>query len=72
LQEKILEFCQGATSGAFAFASCDGVKLLLKDEVFKKFAGANKFELIVGIDEITNEKAPLALKEQATNPPSPT
>ena len=35
----------------FAFASSDGVKLLLKDDVFKKFAGAHKFELIVGIDD---------------------
>ena len=71
LHEKILELCQGATSGGgmFAFASSDGVKLLLKDEVFKKFAGAHKFELIVGIDEITNSKALQALKETSDELP---
>ena len=71
LHEKILELCQGATSGggAFAFASSDGVRLLLKDEVFKKFVGANKFELVVGIDEITNEKALQTLKETSNEFP---
>lgn len=74
LHEKILELCQGATSGGgmFAFASSDGVKLLLKDEVFKKFAGAHKFELIVGIDEITNNKASRHSRKQARNFPSST
>jgi hypothetical protein len=71
LHEKILELCQGATSGGgvFAFVTCDGVKLLLKDEVFKKFAGASRFELIVGVDAITNVKALLALKETSNELP---
>jgi len=71
LHEKILELCQGAMrgGGAFAFVSSDGVKLLLKDEVFKKFAGASKFELVVGIDAITNEKALKALNETSKELP---
>ena len=71
LHEKILELCQGATrgGGAFAFVTSDGVKLLLQDEVFKKFAAASSFELIVGVDEITNEKALKALKDTSTELP---
>ena len=67
LHEKILELCQGAArgGGAFSFASSDGVNLLMKDEVFRAFLKGGSFELVVGVDAITNEKA-LATLKQAT------
>lgn len=67
LHEKILELCQGAArgGGAFSFASSDGVNLLMKDEVFRAFLKRGSFELVVGVDAITNETA-LATLKQAT------
>ena len=65
LQERILELCEGATrgAGAFAFVTSEGVGLLLKDEVFKRFATTGTFYLIVGVDEVTNVRALTALQE---------
>jgi hypothetical protein len=64
LQEKILELCQSATfgAGAFAFVTAEGVKLLLGDDIFEDFLRRGKFELIVGVDAITNPAALAALK----------
>jgi HKD family nuclease len=59
LVEALLEACQKATRGgaAFAFATASGAKLFLEDEVFVTFAKANSFDLVIGIDAITNEEA---------------
>jgi adenine-specific DNA-methyltransferase len=59
LHERILEVCEGALrgAGAFAFVTREGVDLLLKDEVFKRFATRGAFQLIVGVDEVTNVRA---------------
>jgi hypothetical protein len=59
LHESLLEACKGASTGggAFSFATKDGVELLLGDEVFASFAQTKKFDLIVGIDAITNVSA---------------
>lgn len=49
--------------GAYAFATSDGIELLLCDDSFKKFIENGKFQLIVGMDDITNRKALETLKE---------
>ncbi|HKG61750.1 MAG TPA: phospholipase D family protein [Pyrinomonadaceae bacterium] len=56
LHESLLEACKGASTGggAFSFATKGGVELFLGDEVFASFAQTKKFDLIVGIDAITN------------------
>ncbi len=40
--------------GAYAFASKDGIELLLEDENFKEFLKNGSFLLIIGMDDITN------------------
>lgn len=59
LHESLLEACKGSSAGggAFSFATKDGVELFLGDEVFASFARTKKFDLIVGIDAITNVSA---------------
>lgn len=49
--------------GVFAFATASGISLLFEDEVFEKFLENNKFNLIVGIDEITNSNSIFKLQE---------
>lgn len=65
--EAILEACEAATAGAgiFAFASRQGISLLFKDETFAKFLKRAPFELVVGIDSITNVGSLELLKEYA-------
>ncbi len=41
-------------AGAFAFATAGGIKLLFDDNDFAQFVDRAGYELIVGIDEITN------------------
>lgn len=67
LLEALLEGCDGAQAGggAFAFVSTEGVKLFLEDEGFKTFAGKNSFDLILGVDGITNTSALKALEGAA-------
>lgn len=67
LLEALLEGCDGALAGggAFAFVSTEGVKLFLEDESFKTFAGKNPFELVFGVDGITNTKALQAIEGAA-------
>jgi hypothetical protein len=64
LLEALLEGCDGAQAGggAFAFVSTEGVKLFLEDEGFKSLAAKNTFELVLGVDGITNTKALKALQ----------
>lgn len=58
LHEALLAACKGAINGGavYAFVSSGGVKLLLENEIFKNLLRNGSFELIVGIDEITNTK----------------
>jgi len=64
LHEALLQSCSGAQhgGGAYAFVSQDGVKLLLEDDTFKAFVKTGSFNLIVGIDQITNENALIKLR----------
>jgi len=57
--EEILVASKGALDGvgAFAFASQAGIKLLLEDVDFVRFLSKSKFNLIVGVDAITDTKA---------------
>jgi hypothetical protein len=59
LLEEIFEACDGASQGAgvFAFASAGGVKLLLNDPTFKDFLSKSTFELVVGVDAVTDNAA---------------
>ncbi|MEZ8037604.1 phospholipase D family protein [Vibrio crassostreae] len=71
LHESILKVMENAEAGggAFAFASKDGVDLLLGSEEFRQFIEKGPFLLIVGIDEITNQNAVSVLLEyQASYP----
>jgi len=54
--ERIIEASLGARSGggSFAFASTGGVRLLLEDETFTRFLVCSPFNLIVGVDAVTN------------------
>ncbi len=63
LHEAIIRACEGATSGVgvYAFVSASGAELLLEDEAFDSFLSSANFRLIVGIDEVTNERALLRL-----------
>lgn len=65
LHEALIQACDGATGGGgvFAFASRQGVNLFLSDAAFVQFGEKAKFELIVGIDEITNLKTIERLSE---------
>jgi hypothetical protein len=58
LLDTILECCQEAKlgGGAYAYVSSDGATLLIGDPVFEKFLSTGEFELIVGIDDITNTR----------------
>jgi len=64
LLEALLEACEGAVQGGgtFAFASTEGVRLFLGDEVFREFAESGEFNLLVGMDAITNTSALTAIK----------
>ena len=64
LHESLLTACDKSVSGggAYAFATKDGVELLLEDESFRKMINKGSFFLIVGMDDITNFRALQALK----------
>jgi HKD family nuclease len=65
LHEALLQASTGALSGggAYAFVSQDGIKLLLEDAAFVNFVENGSFKLVVGIDQITNERALNRLRE---------
>lgn len=52
----------GNGAGAFAFAEENGIDLFLGDTDFEKYIKANKYELIVGTDSITDPKAVARLR----------
>lgn len=59
LHEALISACVGNIKGggAYAFASKDGIELLIEDENFKQFLKEGKFLLVVGMDDITNNYA---------------
>lgn len=65
LHETLLAECVGCTvgAGAYAFATKDGINLLLTDENFKRFLEKGTYTLVVGTDDITNEHSISALIE---------
>ena len=56
LLESLLDASRGASRGTaiFAFATVGGVRLLIEDEVFVNFLTHARFDLIVGVDAVTN------------------
>lgn len=54
--EDLLEACENADAGGavFAFASRRGIATLFSDKVFKKFVNRASFDLVVGLDSITD------------------
>ena len=72
LIDTLLEACEGATrgAGAFAFLSRGGVKLFLRDRGFADFAEAGTFDLVVGVDAITDVAAVAALQAVQADLPS--
>jgi HKD family nuclease len=65
LVDALLDACSTAQvgGGAFAFLSAGGVQLFLKDELFAQFMGRGRFDLVVGVDAITDLAAIAALAE---------
>lgn len=63
LIDKMLDACNNAIrgAGAFAFLSKGGVRLFLQDTAFVNFANRGTFDLIIGIDAITDTSAIAAL-----------
>lgn len=56
LHEALIKVCSSATGGkgAYAFVSRTGAELFLADVEFEKMLNRGAYQLIVGIDEITN------------------
>lgn len=56
LIDTLLDACDGATrgAGAFAFISTGGVQLFMRDRRFAEFADGGSFDLVVGVDAITD------------------
>jgi hypothetical protein len=65
--ESLLAACEDADAGgaAFAFASVRGIATLFSDKVFKKFVRRAPFDLVVGLDSITNVASLEKLKEES-------
>jgi hypothetical protein len=72
LFEAIIEAMHGANAGKgiFAFASRDGVDSLILDEAVTTFLGQASFDLIVGIDAVTNRATLERLLELEAEYPS--
>lgn len=72
LIDTLLEACKGATrgAGAFAFLSTGGVRLFLQDRGFAKFAQMGAFDLVVGVNAITDTAAIAALEAVRANLPT--
>lgn len=65
LLDTLLERSVRARKGgaAFAWATAAGVRLLIRDQIFERFALQYPFDLVVGTDSITNTDALTALSE---------
>ena len=72
LIDKLLEACEGANAGggAFAFLSAGGVQLLLRDTRFTEFTRQGQFDLVVGVDAITDTAAVTALDQVRVTSPN--
>lgn len=70
--DAIAEVTENATMGGgiFAFASAPGVQMLFGNEAFAEFVKKAPFDLVVGVDSVTNEKALDLLKKRATDYPN--
>src|SRR5262245_32724540 len=57
--EELLAACEGAEFGAgiFSYARSNGVELLLRDPAFDDFLSRGQFELVVGVDCVTDTAA---------------
>lgn len=64
LGEALIDACNigGNGAGAFAFVEENGIDLFLGDADFRKYITANKYELIIGTDSITDPKAVASLR----------
>jgi hypothetical protein len=67
LLESMLELAKEADAGggSFAWASSTGVDLLAGDDVFQEFLGRGSFELVVGVDWVTDEQSVARLTRYA-------
>lgn len=72
LLESLLTACaiSDCGGGAFAFASASGLSLLLDDDEFIKFVNRGSFELIIGVDAITDVRAIDKVKERISAIPT--
>jgi len=64
LHEALLQACSTAQygAGAYAFVTADGVNLLMTDDMFSDFLKRGHYQLIVGMDDITNTRTLVALQ----------
>lgn len=64
LQESLLAECKGSVmgAGAYAFVTKDGLSLLFEDAEFQKFLKKGCYTLVVGMDDVTNERTLSALQ----------
>lgn len=65
LVDTLLDACVGARAGggAFAFLSAGGIQLLLRDNLFAEFLSRGQFELLFGVDAITDTAAVQSLTQ---------
>src|ERR1700736_5180570 len=72
LLRALTDACSDATRGgaAFAFVSVDGIKLLFANRAFARFSQRHPFEVVVGVDRITNVAALCALEELTNQLPN--
>jgi hypothetical protein len=72
LIDALLDACQHAQAGggAFAFLSRGGVRLFLKDSLFAGFMDHGKFDLVIGVDAITDTAAVAELTAVQAHHPS--
>jgi hypothetical protein len=72
LHEALIAASVDAVSGgaAFAFVTRGGIELYLRDDSFTAFIQRGAFELVVGIDEITNPQSLEALAEVTASAPN--
>lgn len=65
LNEALLEVCESALYGAgtYAFVSAEGIDLLMNNSIFETFIGRGHYELIIGMDDITNSNTLEAVKK---------
>lgn len=72
LQETIIAATENAIrgGGVFAFVTLGGINLSIEDNAFRDFLTNGTFELIIGIDEITNLRSVEKLNELNTEIPN--